>query len=85
MMKRRLIFLLLFLGLVCSPEVWSQERFFDARVSGYGELEQVLGDKWNTIDSLVVHGPISAPDFKTIVRCAKDGNLRIVNLQYAQI
>lgn len=85
MMKRRLIFLLLFLGLVCSPEAWSQESFFDARVSGYGELEQVLGDKWNTIDSLVVHGPISAPDFKTIVRCARDGNLRIVNLQYAQV
>ena len=84
-MKRILVFLLLFLGLVCSPEVWSQESFFDARVSRYGELEQVLGDKWNTIDSLVVHGPISAPDFKTIVRCAKDGNLRIVNLQYAQI
>lgn len=85
MMKRRLVFLLLFLGLVCSPKVWSQERFFDARVSGYGELEQVLGDKWNTIDSLVVHGPVNASDFKTIVRCAKDGNLRIVNLQYAQV
>lgn len=85
MMKRILVFLLLFLGLVCSPKVWSQERFFDARVSRYGELEQVLGDKWNTIDSLVVRGPISAPDFKSIVRCARDGNLRIVNLQYAQV
>lgn len=84
-MKRILVFLLLFLGLVCSPKVWSQERFFDARVSRYGELEQVLGDKWNTIDSLVVRGPISAPDFKSIVRCARDGNLRIVNLQYAQV
>lgn len=85
MMKRILVFLLFFLGLVCSPKVWSQERFFDARVSRYGELEQVLGDKWNTIDSLVVRGPISAPDFKSIVRCARDGNLRIVNLQYAQV
>ena len=85
MMKRRIALLLLSLIFVCSPEVWSQESFFDARVSRYGELEQVLGDKWNTIDSLVVHGPISAPDFKTIVRCAKDGNLRIVNLQYAQV
>ena len=85
MMKRILVFLLLFLGLVCSPEVWSQESFFDARVSRYGELERVLGDKWNTIDSLVVRGPISAPDFKSIVRCARDGNLRIVNLQYAQV
>ena len=84
-MKRRIALLLLSLIFVCSPKVWSQEHFFDARVSGYGELEQVLGDKWNTIDSLVVHGPISAPDFKTIVRCAKDGNLRIVNLQYAQV
>ena len=85
MMRRRIALLLLSLIFVCSPKVWSQERFFDARVSGYGELEQVLGDKWNTIDSLVVHGPISAPDFKTIVRCARDGNLRIVNLQYAQV
>ena len=85
MMKRRIALLLLSLIFVCSPKVWSQERFFDARVSRYGELEQVLGDKWNTIDSLVVRGPISAPDFKTIVRCAKDGNLRIVNLQYAQV
>ena len=85
MMKRRIALLLLSLIFVCSPKVWSQERFFDARVSGYGELEQVLGDKWNTIDSLVVRGPISAPDFKTIVRCARDGNLRIVNLQYAQV
>ena len=84
-MKRRIALLLLSLIFVCSPKVWSQESFFDARVSRYGELEQVLGDKWNTIDSLVVHGPISAPDFKTIVRCAKDGNLRIVNLQYAQV
>ena len=85
MMKRRIALLLLSLIFVCSPKVWSQERFFDARVSGYGELEQVLGDKWNTIDSLVVHGPVNAPDFKSIVRCARDGNLRIVNLQYAQV
>ena len=85
MMKRRIALLLLSLIFVCSPKVWSQERFFDARVSRYGELEQVLGDKWNTIDSLVVRGPISAPDFKSIVRCARDGNLRIVNLQYAQV
>ena len=84
-MKRRIALLLLSLIFVCSPKVWSQERFFDARVSGYGELEQVLGDKWNTIDSLVVHGPVNAPDFKSIVRCARDGNLRIVNLQYAQV
>ena len=58
---------------------------FDAHVSKYGELEQVLGDKWDKIDSLIVHGPINKADFKTIVRCARDGSMRIVNLQYAQI
>ena len=68
-----------------SAKMWGQVSFLDARVSEYGQLEQVLGDKWNTIDSLVVHGPINAADFKTIVRCAKDGSMRIVNLQYAQV
>ena len=50
-----------------------QVNFFDAHVSKYGELEQVLGDKWDKIDSLIVHGPINKADFKTIVRCARDG------------
>ncbi|GAB6975597.1 hypothetical protein JCM15124A_05040 [Prevotella falsenii] len=54
-------------------------------MSEYGQLEQTLGDKWNTIDSLVVHGPIHEADFKTIVRCARDGKLRIVNLQFSQV
>ena len=77
----------LFLAVVFlySAKMWGQVSFLDARVSEYGQLEQVLGDKWNTIDSLVVHGPINAADFKTIVRCAKDGSMRIVNLQYAQV
>lgn len=82
---RKIILLLLSTIFFCSQKVWGQVSFFDARVSEYGQLEQVLGDKWNTVDSLIVHGPINAADFKTIVRCAKDGSMRIVNLQYAQV
>ena len=83
-MKRIILFLLPFV-LICSQKMYGQASFFDAHVSKYGELEQVLGDKWDKIDSLIVHGPINKADFKTIVRCARDGSMRIVNLQYAQM
>ena len=83
-MKRIILFLLPFV-LICSQKMWGQVNFFDAHVSKYGELEQVLGDKWDKIDSLIVHGPINKADFKTIVRCARDGSMQVVNLQYAQI
>ena len=53
--------------LICSQKMYGQASFFDAHVSKYGELEQVLGDKWDKIDSLIVHGPINKADFKTIV------------------
>ncbi len=70
---------------ICSQKMWGQVKFYDARVDKYGQLEQVLGNKWNNIDSLVIHGPINKADFNTMVRCAKDGQLRIINLQYAQV
>ena len=82
---KKIILLLLTFVLICSQKMYGQVHFFDANVSKYGELEQVLGDKWDKIDSLIVHGPINKADFKTIVRCARDGSMRIVNLQYAQI
>ena len=85
-MKRSPIFVVcMVFALFFSQKTWGQVSFYDARVSDYGQLEQVLGDKWNTVDSLIVYGPINATDFKTIVRCAKDGSMRIVNLQYAQV
>mgnify|MGYP002293390656 FL=1 len=84
-MKSYLLIMCLVFALFFSQKAWGQVSFYDARVSDYGQLEQVLGDKWNTVDSLIVHGPINAADFKTIVRCAKDGSMRIVNLQYAQV
>ena len=83
-MKRILLFLLPFV-LSYSQKMYGQVHFFDANVSKYGELEQVLGDKWDKFDSLIVHGPINKADFKTIVRCATDGSMQVVNLQYAQI
>lgn len=86
-MMRRLLLLFLFWNLVSlfPKKSWGQVNFYDARVDKYGQLEQVLVDKWSTIDSLVVHGPINVTDFKTIVRCARDGKLRIVNLQFSQV
>ena len=82
---KKIILLLLTFVLICSQKMYGQVHFFDANVSKYGELEQVLGDKWDKIDSLIVHGPINKADFKTIVRCATDGSMQVVNLQYAQI
>ena len=86
-MMKRFYYLFVFLSFILfsSQKVYGQASFFDAHVSKYGELEQVLGDKWDKIDSLIVHGPINKADFKTIVRCATDGSMQVVNLQYAQI
>ena len=82
---KRIILLLLPLIFAYSQKMWGQVNFFDANVSRYGELERVLGEKWDKIDSLIVHGPINAADFKTMVHSARDGALRIINLQYAQV
>lgn len=86
MMRRIFILFIALLPVsIFFQKAWGQVCFYDAWVSKYGHLEQVLGDKWNTIDSIIVHGPINAIDFKTMVRCAKDGKLKIVNLQFAQV
>lgn len=77
--------LLLSLMFACLQQTWGQVSFFDAKVSEYGQLEQVLGDKWNSIDSLIVHGPINETDFKTIARCAKEGKVKSVNLKNATV
>ena len=65
--------------------MWGQASFFDAHVSKYGELEQVLGDKWDKIDSLVVHGPINKDDFKIMWKCSFEGKLTVLNLEDTQI
>ena len=83
-MKRIILFLLPFV-LSYSQKMWGQVNFFDAHVSKYGELEQVLGDKWDKIDSLVVHGPINEDDFKIMWKCSFEGKLTVLNLEDTQI
>ena len=83
-MKRIILFLLPFV-LICSQKMYGQASFFDAHVSKYGELEQVLGDKWDKIDSLIVHGPINEADFTTMWKCSFEGKLTVLNLEYAQV
>ena len=86
MLRRNfLLFIYLTLALFFSQNTWGQVSFYDARVSDYGQLEQVLGDKWDTIDSLVVHGPINKADFTTIWKCSFEGKLTVLNLEHAQV
>ena len=68
-----------------SQKTWGQVSFYDAKVSDYGQLEQVLGDKWNTVDSLIVHGPINEADFTTLWKCSFEAKLSVLNLEYAQV
>ncbi len=82
---KRIILLLLPLIFAYSQKMWGQVSFFDANVSRYGELEQVLGEKWDKIDSLIVHGPINEADFTTMWKCSFEGKLTVLNLEHAQI
>ena len=82
---KRIILLLLPLIFAYSQKMWGQVSFFDANVSRYGELEQVLGEKWDKIDSLIVHGPINEADFTTMWKCSFEGKLTVLNLEHAQV
>ena len=82
---KKIILLLLSLVFAYSQKMWGQVNFFDANVSKYGELEQVLGEKWDKIDSLIVHGPINEADFTTMWKCSFEGKLTVLNLEHAQI
>ena len=84
-MQKKIILLLLPLVFACSQKMYGQVHFFDANVSKCGELKQVLGDKWDKIDSLVVHGPINGADFTTMWECSFEGELTVLNLEHAQI
>ncbi len=84
-MRNFLLFTYLAFALFFSQKTSGQVSFYDARVSGYGQLERILGTKWNTIDSLIVHGPINKADFTTIWKCSFEGNLTVLNLEDAQV
>ena len=63
----------------------SQVVGFEAEVKEYGQLESVLGENWDKIDSLAVVGPINASDFKTMWKCAFEGTLNVLNLEKAEV
>ena len=80
-----LLFIALFSVSFFFQKTWAQVCSYDANVSKYGQLEQVLGDKWNAIDSLIVHGPVNKADFTTMWKCAFEGKLTVLNLEHAQV
>lgn len=69
----------------CGQTASAQTDFFDAHLSEYGQLEQTLGERWNSIDSLTIYGTIDFADFQTMARCARDGRLKAINLQQAEV
>lgn len=84
-MRNLFVIVLGFIILLSPQSVKSQVVGFDATVSEYGQLETVLGDNWDKIDSLSVTGPINAVDFKTMWKCAFYGTLNVLNLENAQV
>lgn len=61
-----------------------QDNVFDAVVDAPGTLEEVIGDKWQTIDSLVVYGPVNSSDFDIIYKCISEGGVSVLNLEHTQ-
>ena len=59
--------------------------YMEVTTTSVGELEALLGDKLEDIDSLVVHGPIGAEDFRTMWRSSLYGYLSAINLENAAI
>ena len=50
-----------------------------------GSLAEKLGNEANTIDSLVVAGPINADDIRTLWDASFKGRLSVINLENAEI
>ncbi len=77
--------IMLLAAILASVAAKAEVRSFNADTKNYGELETLLGDNWNQIDSLVVSGPINSVDFETIRKCGVYGELEVVNLKNADI
>ncbi len=87
-MKKFTFITILCLALPSMPKATAQQttvRSFEAIVSEVGQLANVLGDKANEIDSLIVKGPINGTDFETMWKCAYNGDLSVINLENAQL
>jgi hypothetical protein len=52
-------------------------------VTEYGSLKSLLGESCNTVDSLIVSGPIDATDFRTMYESSLNGKLTYLNLKDA--
>lgn len=50
----------------------------------YGQLWDKIADEYQSIDSLVVVGPIDKTDFHSMWKCCWDGNLRGIDLSKAK-
>lgn len=81
-MKR--IFILVVLALISTVSVLASGLVSVTTTKG-GELEALLGDKANEIDSLAVSGPINAADFKTMRKCSFFDVLKYIDLSKAEV
>lgn len=59
------------------------KNYINVELTEPGTLSQALGDRANTIDSLVVEGTINEADFYTMWRAATFGRLSAINLEKA--
>ena len=60
-------------------------KYYHATLTEPGTLEDKLGDDWMEIDSLIVSGPMDLDDFFAITACSIAGQLKVANLESAQI
>ncbi len=84
------------LGLICPLSLISQNIsaaqtvenevvFQDVTTDKAGTLAEVLGQEIETVESLMVRGPINAADFNTLWEGTFHHNLKVINLEYAEI
>ena len=84
---KRILSLITFLGAVAFYSIGAsaQSDINDIKVYEYGQLENALGDRWDEIDSLVVHGPVNAADINMMWKCSFEGRTTVLNLEDAQV
>ena len=83
-MKNLFVFSLIS-ALLCSLAEINAQTYKDITTSNTGEVAGLLGADVDSIDSLVVRGPINEDDFKTMWHASFYGNLSVINLENANI
>lgn len=83
-MKRMIISAAVCLAVLAS--IAEEKAFLCVNVKESGQLEVALGDRINSVDSLVVTGgPLDYSDFKAIWRASWYGRLTSLNLENATV